>query len=130
VFDNSAYSKLLVVGALASLLTLSLVPAFAEDFPSGSFAAGGGSTTVTFDGKGQFRVVDKGSMVVSGQYSATGGKVKITDAEGPWACTKAGEATGTYRWKLDDAKLTFTTVADHCQDRLQSLTKTKWQRQN
>jgi hypothetical protein len=44
------------------------------------------------------------------------------------AWTKADEKTGTYRWNLDKSELTFSKVADRCQDRVRSLTLTKWQR--
>lgn len=129
MFSRSQYPRSLGAATLLTSLTLALTSAFAADFPVGSFAANGGTTTVTFDGKGQFRVAEKDATMVAGQYTTKGEQLEITDTQGPWACTKADEKTGTYRWKLDKSELTFSKVADRCQDRVQSLTTAKWQRQ-
>jgi hypothetical protein len=129
MFNRSRHVLPLSTAALLTSLTLSVAPTFAADFPMGSFAANGGTTTLSFDGKGQFRVVEKDAMVVAGQYTIKGDLLEMTDLQGPWACTKADEKTGTYRWKLDKSDLTFGKVADRCQDRVQSLTSAKWQRQ-
>ncbi len=128
MFNHSRHPQSLVAAALLASLALALTPALAADFPIGSFAANGGAVTMTFDGKGQFRVVKKDAMVVAGQYSIKGEQLEITDMQGPWACTKADEKTGTYRWTLDKSELTFSKVADRCEDRVQSLTSAKWQR--
>jgi hypothetical protein len=130
MFNRSSYPRSIGAAALLGSLTLALIPAMAADFPIGSFAANGGTTTMTFDGKGQFRVLDKDAIVVAGQYTIKGEQFEITDMQGPWACTKAGEKTGIYRWKLDKSELTFSKVADRCEDRVQSLTPVKWQRRN
>jgi hypothetical protein len=114
--------------AVSFCLTFALTPAFAADFPVGSYAPKGGTTTLTFDEKGQFRVVDKDAMVVTGQYTIKGDQLEITDMQGPWACTKPQQKTGTYAWKVNKSELIFSTVADTCQDRVQSLTMTKWER--
>lgn len=129
MFTRSQYPRSRGAAIILISLTFALTSALAADFPVGSFVANGGTTTVTFDAKGQFRVTDKDATVVSGQYTIKGEQLEITDTQGPWACTKADEKTGTYRWKLDKAELAFTKVADRCQDRVQSLTTAKWQRQ-
>ena len=128
MIDRSRHSSSRGAAALSASLMLAVIPAFAADFPVGTFAASGGKITMTFDGKGQFRVVQKDATVVAGQYTIKGEQLEITDLQGPWACTKADEKTGTYGWKLDKAELTFSKVADRCEDRVQSLTSAKWQR--
>jgi hypothetical protein len=129
MFNRSQHPRFIVAAACVGFSALALTSAYAADFPTGAFSANGSKTTVTFDGKGQFRVVDKDAMVVAGQYTIKGDQLEITDMQGPWACTKAGEKTGTYAWKLNKSELTFSKLEDGCQDRVQSLTMTKWQRQ-
>ena len=58
-----------------------------------------------------------------------GSQLEITDAQGPWACTKSGEQSGTYMWKYADSALTFSKVKDLCQDRVKQPTQVKWKRQ-
>ena len=41
----------------------------------------------------------------------------------------AGEQTGTYAWKYENAVLTFSKVADKCEDRVRSLIKLAWKAQ-
>jgi hypothetical protein len=115
--------------AFAICSTLALSPAFAADFPSGTFEAKQTPFTVSFDNKGQFRVNQGATLEVMGSYSATAGEVKITDAKGPWACTKAGEQTGTYKWKYENAVLTLVKLTDECTERVKSLVGLDWQRQ-
>jgi hypothetical protein len=81
---------------------------------------------MAFDDKGRFRVTASEVQQVIGQYSAKGDQLEITDSQGPWACTKAGEQTGTYRWKYANSVLTFSKVADRCEDRVNSLTSVTW----
>jgi len=128
MIDRSRHSSSRGAAALLASLTLAVIPAFAADFPVGTFAANGGKITMTFDGKGQFRVVQKDATVVAGQYTIKGEQLEITDMQGPWACTKADEKTGTYGWKLDKVELKFSKITDRCEDRVQSLTSAKWQR--
>jgi hypothetical protein len=109
--------------------TLALSTAFAADFPTGTFEGKQTPFTVSFDDNGQFRVKQGDTLEVKGSYSATGSELKLSDAEGPWACTKAGEQTGTYTWKYENAVLTFVKLSDKCEDRVQSLVGPAWQRQ-
>lgn len=117
------------VCALAICSTLAFSPAFAADFPTGTYAAKKAPYTVTFDEKGQFHVNKGDTLEVAGNYSAKAGELELTDNSGPWACTKAGEQTGTYAWKYEHAVLTFSRVADKCEDRARSLINLVWKSQ-
>jgi hypothetical protein len=115
--------------ALAVIACLALAPAFAAEFTTGSYEAKG--LVMTF-AKGQQWHLNKGAdVVVSGTYVVKGDQLEITDVEGPWACNKtAGMETGTYTWKVDDAVLTFTKVADACNERSKPMTSMQWKRQS
>jgi hypothetical protein len=114
--------------AICSILTVS--PALAADFPTGTFQAKQTPFAVSFDDKGQFRVNQGDTLEVMGHYSAKASELKLTDAQGPWACTKVGEQTGTYTWKYENAVLTFVKVTDRCEDRVKSLVGLAWQRKS
>jgi len=113
------------LGQVACVLIIPFSAALAADFPAGEYTAHE-NVTVTFDGKGQFRVSDGKATEVSGHYTVKGNKLEMTDKEGPWACTKPGEQTGTYTWKYADSALTFTKVADHCEARVGTLATAPW----
>ncbi len=115
--------------AFAICSTLALSPAFAADFPTGTFEAKQAPFTVSFDDKGQFRVNQGDTLQVMGNYSATTSEIEFTDSKGPWACTKSGEQTGTYTWKYENAVLTLIKLTDKCADRVKSLVSLAWQRQ-
>jgi hypothetical protein len=112
--------------ALAVYSTLAQSPAFAADFPIGMFEAKQTPIIVSFDDKGQFRVKQGDTLEVQGTYSATASELKLTDVQGPWTCSKAGEQTGTYTWKYTDAVLTLSKLADTCEDRVKSLVGIAW----
>lgn len=95
-------------------------------FPHGTYEAKGAPYTVSFDEKGQFHVNKEGTLEVSGIYSVEAAQLKLTDSAGPWACTKEGEQSGTYKWKFDNAVLTLTKLADKCADRVNSLVGLEW----
>ncbi len=111
---------------LALAVAMSQSSAFAADFPVGSYVAHKG-ITLTFDDKGQFRVLDGKTTQVTGNYRVKADQLELTDTGGPWACTKNGEQTGTYSWKYDHSVLTLTKVADLCNDRSGTLTPATWQ---
>jgi hypothetical protein len=115
--------------ALAICSILALSPALAADFPTGTYAAQEVPFTVTFDDKGQFHVNKGETLQVKGTYSVKTGELKLTDTEGPWACSKAGEQMGTYAWKYENAVLTLNKVTDKCVDRVRSLVSLAWKRQ-
>ena len=114
--------------ALAICSTLALSPALAADFPTGTYAARKAPYAVTFDDKGQFHVNKGDTLEVTGDYSAKSGELQLTDTRGPWACTKAGEQTGVYAWKYENAVLTLRKVADKCEARVKSLVNVAWKR--
>jgi hypothetical protein len=115
--------------ALAVASCLALAPAFAAEFTTGSYEAKG--LVMTF-AKGQQWHLNKGAeVVVSGTYALKGDQLEITDVAGPWACNKtAGMETGTYTWKVDSGILTFTKVADACNERSNPMTSMQWKRQS
>lgn len=117
-------------GALAICSILAISPAFAAAFPTGTFESKQTPITVSFDDKGEFRVKQGDTLEVVGHYSAVASKLTLTDAQGPWACTKAGEQTGTYTWKYEKAVLTLIKLTDKCEDRVKSLAGLAWQRQS
>lgn len=116
-------------GVLTLCSTLALSPAFAADFPTGTFAGKQTPITMSFDGKGQFRVKQGDTLEVMGTYSATASELELTDAQGPWACSKEGERTGKYTWKYENAALTLIKLTDKCEDRAKSLVGVVWQLQ-
>ena len=115
--------------ALATSLAIAFLPAFAADFPVGTYLADGSKTSVKFE-KGEFAVEDAQKTVVTGKYTVKANQIQITDKDGPWACTKDGEQTGTYRWKYEDSVLTFEKVTDACKDRVGSMVAVKWKQQH
>ncbi len=123
-------TKVMDAYALAICSILAFSPAFAADFPTGTFQAKKAPYAVSFDDSGQFRVKQGDTLEVMGHYSAKASELEITDAEGPWACTKPGEQTGTYTWKYDNAVLTFIKVSDQCEDRVKSLVGLAWRRRS
>lgn len=126
---RSSTARVLAVRAFAICSTLGLTCALAADFPAGTYEAKGQPYTVSFNGKGQFEVHQGEKLQVAGTYSLKGGELQLTDAEGPWACTKAGEQAGTYAWQLEKSVLTFSKIADKCEDRVRSLIGLAWTRQ-
>jgi hypothetical protein len=111
--------------AISSLVALS--PAFAADFPTGTYKAQ--DLSLVFDGKGQFHVSDGKTTEVSGTYTVVQGQVELTDVKGPWACTKSGQQKGTYVWSWNGTALTFLKVTDSCEERSKTLAPASWQLQ-
>ena len=127
---SSGVLALATCSALAMCSALATAPASpANGFPTGTYMAKGLASTVTFDGKGQVHV-RKGDLVeVEGDYTVSGHQIRVTDRSGPWACTKAGEQAGTYRWEYENGVLAFSKVSDRCAPRVDSLTKYTWKHQ-
>jgi hypothetical protein len=122
--------KSLVAIALAFLWLGLTSPAGAADFPTGTFTVkdpGGIVWTVNFDGKGKVIVTRAGREVVEGTYKVNKDEIDFTDEKGPFA--GEGDAkTGTYKWKLEGAQLTFTKVKDESEGRSRILTAGPWER--
>lgn len=121
----------IVASALGGYLALAFISVFAAEspFPIGTYAVEGHKVSLAFNDKAEFRVTESDVMRVVGRYTVKEGQLELTDLQGPWACTKAGQQTGTYRWKYSNSLLTFSKVADLCEDRVQSLTAVNWARQ-
>jgi hypothetical protein len=120
----------LVTAALAFLWLGLSISAGAAEFPKGTFTVkdpGGTAWAVSFDGKGKVTVSRAGKEVIEGTYKVNNNEIEFTDEKGPFAGT--GDAkTGTYKWKLEDGKLTFTKVKDESGGRSRVLTAGAWQR--
>jgi hypothetical protein len=108
---------------------VALSAAMAADFPAASYKASNLPYTVSFDGNGQFHVDQGEKQQVAGSYTVKADQITLTDAKGPWACTKSGEQTGTYHWIVDGGALHLSLVSDKCADRVNSLVNLRWQRQ-
>jgi len=125
-FQNS-----LVAVAVAFLCLGEMHPAGAAEFPSGTFTlkdAGGTMWALRFDGKDKITVSRAGKEVVEGTYKVIKDEIEFTDEKGPFA--GAGEAkTGTYKWKRDGDKLTFTKVKDQNRGRATVLTADAWEKE-
>ena len=79
------------------------------------------------DGKGKVTVSRAGKEVIEGTYKVNNDEIELTDEKGPFAGT--GDAkTGTYKWKLEGAKLTFTKLKDESEGRSRILTTGAWER--
>jgi len=122
---HPGHLHLFVAPVLALGLASALSLAFAADPPTGTYATKG-NITLTLDGKGQFRVSDGKTTKVAGSYTVKGDQLQLTDKDGPWACTKKEEQSGTYTWTLDQSVLKLVKVSDLCADRVSSLTTTSW----
>jgi hypothetical protein len=129
MFKRTGFPRLFGALALVSSVLATAPALAASNFPTGTYALRGVGATATFDNKGQVRVNKRGVMEVAADYVVKGDQLRLTDKSGPWACTKAGEQTATYRWKYDGGVLAFTKVADKCKPRADTLTKYVWKRQ-
>ena len=127
---RSLFTRVLVAGALSIGSTLALSTALAGAFPQGTFEAKEAPYTVSFDGMGRFQVNQGETLEVAGTYSVNDNVLKLTDTQGPWACSKEGERTGTYRWKFENAVLTLSKLTDKCEDRVKSLVSLAWKQKN
>jgi len=120
--------KSLVAAALAFLWLGPTSLARAAEFPKGTFTVkdpGGAAWAVTFDGKGKVSVTRADREVIEGTYKVNKDEIELTDEKGPFAGT--GDAkTGTYKWKLEGGKLTFTKVKDESEGRARILTAGAW----
>ncbi len=120
--------KRLGVSVFAVVLGLLFsVAGSAKSFPSGTFTLKDARGTVwdlTFDGKGQFEVLQNGTEGVVGAYKVTKDKIEFMDKNGPLA--EPGKV-GSYTWKLEGKSLLFTKVSDNAEGRSQALTGGPWE---
>ena len=103
------------------------------DFPKATFATtvGKDDWMIRFDGKEKFTISwDKmpgNKKVVEGTYKVVKNELELTDEMGPGA-EKGNRKTTTYKWKLAERKLTFTTIRDEADDlRSAILTSGPWE---
>ena len=117
-----------------SLLSLALFAshsAAADEFPNGTFTLklDGMLWAFTFDGMGKYKYTLNGKERGVGKYKATKDEVALTDIPPPgFNGPKELTATGTYKWKLDGRKLTFTVVKDDNKARVEIATAGPWEK--
>jgi hypothetical protein len=113
--------------AVLSLLWLASSARAADEFPKGTFTNKGpdGATwAMTFDGKGKLSVTRDDKEVVKLDYKTKKDEIEFSNETGEIADKDA--KPGTYKWKLDGKKLTFTKVNDDSEGRSQALTSGSW----
>ena len=64
-----------------------------------------------------YNVTRNSGVVVAGTVRIVGNKVTFHDLAGTFACRGATQINGTYTWRIQGAKLTFTRVSDACPGR-------------
>jgi hypothetical protein len=101
--------------------------ASAADFPKGTFTLkdpDGVVWAVTFDGKDKYSVTRDGKDAVVGRFKVTKDEIELKDESGDLADK---ENVGTYKWKLDGKKLTFTKVKDESAGRAAIIVSAAWE---
>jgi hypothetical protein len=79
---------------------------------------------------GRMKLTLDGKVKVEGKYTSTADELKITDEKGEIACNNsAGLEIGTYKWMLENKKLTLIVVDDKCEGRRQFLTHAPWMKE-
>lgn len=97
-------------------------------FPTGSLIGSDGTNnfSLNFDSTGTINVYVNNQPFSSSKYESKADTIwfgVVNAAEG-YGC--AGD--GTYVWKLNQNRMTFTTVKDECQIRMTTLTGVAWTR--
>jgi hypothetical protein len=79
---------------------------------------------------GRMKLTLDGKVKVEGKYTSTADELTITDEKGEISCNNSsGSETGTYKWMLENKKLTLTVVDDKCEGRRKFLTRTPWMKE-
>ena len=79
---------------------------------------------------GRMKLTLDGKVKVEGKYTSTADELTITDEKGEISCSNsAGLETGTYKWMLENKKLTLIVVEDKCEGRQKFLTRTSWMKE-
>jgi hypothetical protein len=110
-------------------LWLGTSTARAEDFPKGTFTLkgpGGVVLAINFDGKGKLTVSRDGEEMVTCDYKVTKDQIEFSNESGPKG--NADAKPGTYKWKLDGKKLTFTKIKDDQGGRSEAITHGTWEK--
>lgn len=115
------------IGSLLTAVAVGFVSvsnvAYAADFPPGTYEAG--DLSITFDGKGQYKLNQGGTFKVSGTYTISGDEIEVTDKTGPWTCPK-DKRSGSYHWQTTLTGLAFTKIADECDARSTPMITGPW----
>ena len=103
------------------------VPTNASDEAKSRFI---GKWEWTLTEEGRITLTLNGKVKVEGNYTSTADEMKITDEKGEISCSNSpGLETGTYKWMLEDKKLTLTVVEDKCEGRRTFLTHRSWMKE-
>jgi hypothetical protein len=79
---------------------------------------------------GRMKLTLDGKVKVEGKYASTADELKIIDEKGEIACNNsAGLETGTYKWMLENKKLTLIVVEDKCEARRTFFTHQSWMKE-
>lgn len=78
-----------------------------------------GTSSITFIESGDF-TVRAPEVLIKGRYTVTGDQVMFDEGNGAFPCVD--EPAYVYAWKLEDDKLTFSTVEDACHPRTLAMT--------
>jgi hypothetical protein len=70
---------------------------------------------------GNLKLTRNGKRLGGGKYVISGSTIRLTPKKGGKCTTK-----GTYRFKLEDEKLTFKAISDSCSTRRDVLTYGPW----
>ena len=117
--------------SLVSLVLVAGRSTAANEFPQGTFTLklDGMVWAYTFDGMGKYKYTLDGKERGGGKYKATKDEVALTDTPPPgFAGPKEYTATGTYKWKLDGNKVSFTLVQDENKARVGIATAGAWEK--
>ena len=127
---NRAHRTGQCVAAVCFAMALAC-PAFAEDFPKGTFTVDDPRWRIiaaTFDGKGKLTVTVGDEELLQCDYKVTKDEIEFSNETGKKGDPKVGP--GTYKWKLAGKELTFTKVADDSEGRSQALTRATWKKKD
>ena len=99
-----------------------------QEIRTGTYTATvkGDEWTLNLDKKGRVTVKNKGRAVVEGAFIAIKTELIVfPDLKERLTCQNSTK-TGTYKWKLDGKKLSFTKIDDDCTDRAMAITASTW----
>jgi outer membrane protein assembly factor BamB len=78
--------------------------------------------TLTFDPAGTFTLAGDGWPSMAGTWTTSGRELALQLQNGPKDCS----GTGRYTFSVDDARVSFTLIADECQPRRMILDRSQW----
>lgn len=116
-----------VVGLMVSLVAV-VGATQATKFPTGSIKGSDGTNTYSlqFDSTGVINVYVNDQFFSGSKYETKLDTITFGPVTAPEGLGCAG--SGTFLWKLTENRMSFTTVADDCQIRMQTLTGVAWTR--